>query len=136
MRNLILPALLVSMLCMGCTNTGAFLSVNETSVNLNEGNYSVSATNITGKSEAGYLFGMSYSSGFMATTAAVVRVAGSGMLYAEALENLWENYESANGTVKNKKVALINVRYDADILNLFIYTKVVITIRADIIEFQ
>jgi hypothetical protein len=136
MRNLILPALLGSMLFLGCTNSGAFLAVNQTIVNLNEGNYSVSATNITGESEAAYIFGLSYSTGLMASTVAIARVEGTGRLYAEALENLWENYESAHGTVSNKKVALANVRYDADILNLFFYTKVVVTVRADIVEFQ
>jgi hypothetical protein len=121
---------------MGCTNTGAFLAGNQTIVNLNEGNYSVSATNITGESEAAYIFGLSYSSGYMASTIAIARVEGTGMLYAEALENLWENYESAHGSASNKKVALANVRYDSDILNLFFYTKVVVTVRADIVEFD
>lgn len=52
------------------------------------------------------------------------------------LENLWSNYEAANGTVRSQKLALANLRYDADILNLFVYTKVKVTVRADIIEFE
>jgi hypothetical protein len=136
MKNLNLPLLFGSMLLIGCTNTGAFLAGNQTIVNLNEGNYSVSATNITGESEAAYIFGLSYSSGYMASTIAIARVEGTGMLYAEALENLWQNYESSHGSASNKKVALANVRYDSDILNLFFYTKVVVTVRADIVEFD
>lgn len=72
----------------------------------------------------------------MASTFAIARVEGSGMLYAEALEDLWENYESAHGPVSNQQLALTNVRYDTDILNLFVYTKVKITVRADVVEFQ
>jgi hypothetical protein len=30
---------------------------------------------------------------------------------------------------------LANVRYDTDILNLFIYTKVMVNVRADVVEF-
>lgn len=120
----------------GCTNTGAFLSVNQTIVNLNEGNYTIAATNVTGESESAYVFGLSYSTGLSAATLAIARVEGSGMLYAEALENLWSNYETANGTVRNQKLALANVRYDSDILNLVVYTKVKVTVRADIIEFE
>lgn len=136
MRKLILPALLVSILLAGCTNTGAFLSGNQTILNLNEGNYSISATNITGESEAAYVFGLSYSSGLMASTIAIARVEGSGQMYAEALENLWSNYESTHGPVSNQKLALANVRYDTDILNLFFYSKVRLIVRADVVEFE
>ncbi|MEX0646344.1 MAG: DUF6567 family protein [Balneolaceae bacterium] len=136
MRNFTLLTFLSSILFLGCSNTGAFISGNQTIVNLNEGNYSIAETNITGESSAGYVFGLSYSTGFMASTFAIARVEGSGMLYAEALEDLWENYESAHGPVSNQQLALTNVRYDTDILNLFVYTKVKITVRADVVEFQ
>lgn len=120
----------------GCSNTGAFLSANQTIVNLNEGNYSISATNVTGESASAYIFGLSYSTGLAAGTIAIARVEGTGMLYAEALENLWSNYESAGGTARDQKLALANVRYDADILNLLVYTKVKVTVRADVIKFD
>lgn len=119
----------------GCTSSGAFLSSNQTLVNLNEGNYSLTATNIAGEAEADYIFGVSYSNGFAASTIAIARVGGTGALYAEALENLWTNYEKNNGMRSDRKLALTNVRYDTDILNLIIYNKVKITVRADIIEF-
>ena len=129
---IVLGALLVS----GCSNTGAFLAGNQTIVNLNDGNYSISATNVTGESQAGYILGVSYSSGLAAASLAIARVDGTGMLYAEALENLWNSYESEYGKVEDAKLALTNVRYDADILNLILYTQVKITVRADVVEFQ
>jgi len=136
MKKLLIPVLFAAVLFAGCTNTGAFLSGNQTIVNLNEGNYSIVATNVTGESESAYIFGLSYSSGLMASTIAIARVEGSGQMYAEAFENLWSNYESVHGSVNNQKLALANVRYDTDILNLFFYSKVRLIIRADIIEFQ
>lgn len=136
MKKLLTPVLFAAILFTGCTNTGAFLSGNQTIVNLNEGNYSIAATNVTGESEAAYIFGLSYSSGLMASTIAIARVEGSGQMYAEALENLWSNYESVHGSVSNQKLALANVRYDTDILNLFFYSKVRLIVRADIIEFE
>lgn len=120
----------------GCSNTGAFLAANQTIVNLNEGNYSIAATNVTGESQAGYLLGVSYSNGLAAGSLAIARVDGSGMLYAEALENLWQNYEAEHGEVDKAKLALANVRYDADILNLIVYTQLKVTVRADIVEFK
>ncbi len=58
------------------------------------------------------------------------------MLYAEALENLWSNFEAENGTVRDQSMALINIRYDTDILNLLVYSQLKITVRADVIEFD
>lgn len=134
-RSLFLICVLAS-LFIGCTNTGAFLSANQTIVNLNESNYSISATNILGEASSGYIFGLSYSTGFTVNTIAVARVSGSGMLYAEALENLWSNFEAEYGTVRNQSMALINIRYDTDILNLLVYSQLKITVRADVIEFD
>jgi hypothetical protein len=79
--------------------------------------------------------GFSYSTGFTTSTLAAGRVEGTGMLYKEALENLWINYEKDNGTIDGKRLALTNIRYDTDILNLIIYTKVTVGVRADVIEF-
>ena len=129
---IIFAALILS----GCSNMGAFLSANQTIVNLNEGNYTIAATNVTGESVSAYIFGLSYSTGLAAGTIAIARVEGTGMLYAEALENLWSNYETAGETAIDQKLALANVRYDADILNLIFYTKVKITVRADVIKFE
>ncbi|TVR31245.1 MAG: hypothetical protein EA390_06715 [Balneolaceae bacterium] len=136
MRKLSILLMLAAFILSGCSNTGAFLSANQTIVNLNEGNYSIAVTNVTGESESAYIFGLSYSTGLAASTFAIARVEGTGMLYSEALENLWANFEATNGTVRNQKLALVNVRYDTDILNLFVYTKVRVTVRADVVEFD
>lgn len=136
MRRIIFLSIFGMLLLTGCTNSGAFLAANQTIVNLNEGNYAITATNVTGESEAEYILGVSYSTGPTATTLAVARVNGTEMLYADALENLWENYEEVHGDVEEGTLALANVRYDTDILNLLLYTKVVLTVRADIVEFR
>lgn len=128
--------MLVSLIMTGCTSSGAFLSANQTIVNLEEGNYTIAATNVMGESESAYIIGLSYSTGLAATTFAIARVDGTGMMYAEALEDLWENFELTGEDVKHQKLALANVRYDIDIINLFIYTKVRVIVRADIVRFN
>lgn len=136
MKKFFIPIILAVFIFTGCSNTGAFLSANQTIVNLEEGNYTIAATNVMGESESGYILGLSYSTGLTAVTLAIARVDGTGMLYAEALEELWKNYESAHGSVTNQKLALANIRYDTDILNLVLYSKVRVTVRADVIEFE
>jgi len=136
MKRLFLASLWAVLIISGCTSSGAFVATNQTIVNLNEGNYTLTATNVSGESEAGYILGVSYSSGFLANTLAIARVEGTGMLYAEALEDLWNNYEMNHGSVGDKKLALANVRYDADMLNFILYTKVKVIVRADIVEFD
>ena len=120
----------------GCLNTGMFLSANVTDVRLSEANYDIVATNITGSSRAGYILGFSYGPGALVSTAAIARVSGTGMLYKEALENLWKNYEIDHGPREDKRVALVNVHYDTDILNLILYTEVKLFIHADVLEFK
>lgn len=120
----------------GCTSSGAFIAVNQTNVELGEGNYSLTATGVEGQAEAAYILGLSYSSGVAANTLALARVSGSEKLYADALDDLWQSYESNHGAINDKKLALANVRYDADIINLILYTKVTLTVRADIVEFR
>ncbi|HKJ31505.1 MAG TPA: DUF6567 family protein [Balneolales bacterium] len=128
--------ILITILVAGCTTTGSFVSTNRTDVELSEANYKIVATNIHGMSEAAYLLGFSYSyGGFSTNTIAVGRVDGTGLLYQEALENLWKNYEDKYGKIDGGKLALVNVRYDNDILNLLLYTSVKVYVRADVIEF-
>lgn len=135
MKRIYLTGLLLIILS-GCSSSGAFLAVNQTSVELGEANYTIVATGVHGEAEAGYIIGLSYSSGFIANTFALARVSGTDKLYSDALDNLWENYESSHGAIGDKKLALTNVRYDAQILNLLLYTGTKITVRADIVEFN
>jgi len=137
-RTLFLAVVLVMLIVSftGCANSGMFLSANVTDVNLSEANYQIIATNITGSSRAGYIFGLSFVSGGEASTMALARVSGTGMLYQEALENLWENFGKDHGPREDRIIALVNVHYDTDILNLLLYTEVKLFIRADVVEFK
>jgi hypothetical protein len=127
--------LIAAIMFAGCASSGMFPATNVTDVQLQRNNFSIVASNVSGEAEAGYLFGTTVSLGMMTNTVALVRISGTGMLYKEALENLWKNYESAHGPVEGKKLALVNVRYDSDALNLFVYTQSKIMIRADVVEF-
>lgn len=136
MKNTIYGIAFLSVLFLtGCTTSGAFLSLNQTQVSLEQGNYKINATGVSGYSEAAYVLGISYGTGLTVSTFAAGRVEGTGMLYKEALEDLWAKYEQENGAIKGKRLALTNVRYDTDILNLLIYTKVMMNVRADVVEF-
>ncbi len=128
-------AILSALFLSGCTNSGAFLAANVTQVNLGEANYSLTATNISGEAESAYILGLGFGTGYAVSTLALARVEGTGMLYKEALENLWSNYEADHGTINGKRLALTNVRYDTDIVNAIIYLKVRVGVRADVVEF-
>ena len=126
---------LIAAMFAGCASGGMFTASNITEVQLQKNNFIIVAKNVSGEAEAGYLFGQTLSLGMMSNTIAVLRVSGTGMLYKEALEDLWKNYEVVHGPVEGKNLALVNVRYDADALNLFVYTRPKVMIRADVVEF-
>lgn len=131
---ILITALSVGLLS-GCTSTGAFIATNLTNVELGRTNYKIVATDISGEAESGYILGFTWNTGVANTTLAIARVDGSEALYRDAIHNLWLNYETKNGSVEGKKLALINVRYDSDNLNLFLYAKAHVSVRADVIEF-
>ena len=127
---------LAAIMLTGCINSGAFFATNVTNVELGNGPYQVVASNVTGQAEAGYLLGLSGSQGGFATTFALLRVEGDGLLYKAAVENLWTNFEAGNGAVEGRRLALVNVHFDADAANyLGLYTKSVVSVRADVVEF-
>jgi hypothetical protein len=120
----------------GCINSGAFYASNLTNVELGEDNYRIVATNVHGQAEAGYILGISGSQGGYATTFAMLRVEGDGLLYKAAVENLWAHFEENYDPVENRRLALVNVQFDADASNyLGLYTKSVVSVRADVVEF-
>lgn len=123
-------------LATGCMTNGMFVSMNQTNVQLSEPNYEIVAANVNGQASAGYLIGLSYGMGPAAGTIALIRIQGDGLLYDQAIKNLWDNYKEKHGSIEGKKLALTNVRYDTDNLNLLVYTKASISVRADIIEFK
>ena len=135
-----LMLLLLSFMCLislnSCYTGGSFISQNVTNVELSDANFKIIEKNLEGFASADYLIGMSYSTGFIANTVAVVRISGPAKLYDAAIQNLWEKFEAKHGNREERKLALINVHYDSDILNLIVYTKTKLFITADVIEFE
>lgn len=119
----------------GCAQAGMFAAGSLTTVELSQPNYRVVAVGVSGEAKAGYLLGVSFSIGPQTGSLALARVGGTGQLYKEAMENLWKDFEKTNGPVVGRRLALSNIRYDADSRNLFFYTDVKLSIRADVIEF-
>lgn len=129
--------LIISTVISGCGSTGAFNAASLTNVELSEADYEIVAVNVKGEASAGYLLGISSGLyGNQMQTLAIARISGSGMIYGEAIENLWENFESEYGETEGRSLALINVRYDTEALNLILYTKPTVSVRADVIEFK
>ncbi len=118
-----------------CSQTGMFVAGNLTTVELSEPNYRVVAVGVSGEAKAGYLLGVSFSNGPQAGALALARIAGTGQLYKEAMENLWQDFEKTHGPVAGRRLALANIRYDADSRNLLLYTDTKLCVRADVIEF-
>ena len=132
-RFLLFPALLT--ILYGCTAGGSFLAHNITNIDLSNPNFKIVARNLEGSSKAQYLIGFSYSTGFLANTLALVRIGGSVKLYDDAIQNLWKTYKEKHGDTDGKKLVLVNIRYDTDILNLLLYTQTELYINADVVEF-
>lgn len=137
MRTIFTMAVLAAALTTsGCMTTGIFTTGTVTEVNLNEENYRLVATGVTGESEAGYLIGVSGGVGLAMQTFALFRVEGDGMLYQAALRDLWRNFARDHGAVEGRSLALVNVRFDAEAVNLLIYTKPRVAVVADVVEFE
>ena len=132
----ILPVGAAILLLSGCVSSGIFEADQQTRVGLDRANFRIVATNVHGEAEAGYILGFSWADGYEPKTFALHRVDGEGMLVASAMANLWDNFEAEYGPVEGRNLALINVRFDSDAANyLLLYTKQVITVRADVVEF-
>jgi hypothetical protein len=135
LKNLIGLAL-VTMIFSGCASSGMYMSSSFTNVELSSANYSIVARSVSGEARAGYLFGASFGVGMYAQVFGIARISGDRALYKAAMDNLWNNFEANHGSAEGRNLALVNVRYDIDALNLFVYTQPIITIQADIIEFN
>ncbi|MCF7805976.1 MAG: hypothetical protein K9N46_16315 [Candidatus Marinimicrobia bacterium] len=133
---LLISGLIALFFVSGCANSGAFLSSHQTSVELSEANYKIVATDVTGSSSLAFLMGASYSFGAASNAMGIFRVEGTGAVYQEALSDLWNNVKATAGSTEGEPIALANVRYDSEMLNLFFYTKLTVNVRADVIRFQ
>jgi hypothetical protein len=126
----------LALLLSGCASTGVFNASHLTNVQLTEGNYSIIATNVSGEASASYILGASGAFGTEMRTIALARVGGDGLLYRAAFEDLWQNFEAEYGSADGRHLALVNVRYDSDALNLLLFTRPEVSIRADVVEFE
>lgn len=126
----------VAFLLTGCGNAGMFVASNSTEVQLKEGNYTILAKNVTGTSETSYLFGASYSWGVATNSVGIIPLDGNKMLYKEARESLWDNFEKQGESIEGRTLALINIQYDSNTSNFVVFTKASVSITADIIEFK
>jgi len=125
-----------AILLNGCASAGLTASSHLTNVQLTNPNFRIVATNVSGQASGKALFGLSYGFGIAATQVAIIPLNNDRMLYKAAMKNLWANFEASNGVAVNRKLALVNVRYDSESLNTFFYTKLTTAIIADVIEFQ
>ncbi|WMJ72029.1 hypothetical protein RCC89_02415 [Cytophagaceae bacterium ABcell3] len=126
----------VIFLSSGCASTGFHASVNNTSVQLNTGNYNIVAKNVRGQASARYLLGFSYNLGLYSQTLAAIPLDSDRALYVQAMEDLWRQFEETHGAVEGRRLALANIRYDTQAVNLFFYTRPEVYIVADVIEFD
>jgi hypothetical protein len=120
----------------GCTTGGAFLAQNQTNVELAGDNFNIVAKDVVGSAYADYLLGLGSSAGAASSTLALVRVGGTATLYNDAVTSLWRNFEERYGSAEGRNLVLANVRYDADVLNLIVFTKTTVYIHADVVEFN
>lgn len=137
MKKTVLILFLLSLLIFtaGCSTGGAFIAHNATSVELSEANFNIVARDLEGYSKAEYVLGVTYSMGNVSNTLALARVGGTAKLYDEAIKSIWKKYEEEYGDREGKKLALINIRADNDMLNLILYTQTELYLTADVIEF-
>jgi hypothetical protein len=133
---ILLASLTAIVLLNGCASTGLTASSHVTNVQLTNPNFRVVATNVSGEATTKAVLGVSYGLGMATTQVALIPLGNDRMLYKTAMKNLWEKFESTNGKVSNRRLALVNVRYDSDALNLFFYTSVTTAIVADVVEFE
>jgi len=119
----------------GCASSGLLVSSNITNVELSKGNYKIIATSVTGQASAKYILGISTGVGVYQQTFGLIPLTKDRQLYKIAVQNLWENFEISYGSPVGKKLALVNMRYDSEALNLLVYTKPTVTIIADVVEF-
>jgi len=127
--------LIAATVLTSCANSGAFMASHQTSVELGEKNYEIIAHSVTGESTVAYLFGGSFSIGNISRIDGLIRVDGTGEIYSEALNDLWLNFEDEFGSAKGESVALANIRYDSETINVFFYTQLDLTVRADVVRF-
>lgn len=120
----------------GCASSGLTMSSHLTNVELADDNFRIVATSISGEASSKAILGVSFSIGAGTSQFALIPLTEDRMLYKRAMEQLWENYEERHGDPTRKRLALVNVRFDSESLNLLLYTKVTTVVVADVVEFN
>jgi len=123
-------------LLSGCASSGLTASSHVTNVQLNAANFRVVAINVSGQASASGAIGISFGAGLGSAQLALIPLTDDRLLYKKAISELWSNFEKSNGPVAGRKLALVNVRYDSESINLVLYTKITNVIVADVVEFQ
>lgn len=124
------------LLLSGCVSTGLTASSHRTDVQLSTGNYKIVATNISGEASSEALLGFSAGFGMASSQFAIIPISDNRALFQQAMRDMWSKFEATHGSPANRKLALINFRYDSESLNTFFYTQLTVTVVADIIEFH
>jgi hypothetical protein len=119
-----------------CTSVGLTSSTHLTNVGLSINNYRIVATNLSGEASSKGILGASFGVGMGGAQFAIIPLTKNRTLYKNAMQNLWANFEAKNGSAVDHTYALVNLRYDAETLNTFFYTKVKIVVIADVVEFK
>ena len=120
----------------GCASTGLTASSHQTQVQLGQPNFRMIAVNVSGEASSEAIFGVSYGFGIATSQVALIPLNQDRLIYKNATKSLWANFENEHGPVANRRLALVNVRYDSETINLFVYTRLSAVIIADIIEFD
>ncbi len=125
-----------ALLMQGCASTGLTAASQLTNVQLGSANFRIVATNVSGEASSRGMLGVSFGFGMAVTQMALIPLENDRTLYRNAMKNLWENFEAVNGAPINRKLALVNVRYDSESLNTLFFTKISAVVVADVVEFQ
>ena len=136
MKKYLIPLAALSLFIGGCASSGLTASSHVTNVQLNNANFRIVATNVSGQASSSGVLGVSFGAGIGTAQLALIPLTEDRMLYKQAVGELWANFEKSNGPVAGRRLALVNVRYDSESLNLVVYTKITSMIVADVVEFQ
>ena len=137
MKKIIYALVFITLLVLlsGCGTGGAFHTNHVTSVELSQPNFNIVARDMNGSAMQGYLIGVSVSQGSDIGTFALIKITGVEKLYDTAIKDLWNNYREKYGDTEGKKLVLVNIRQDTEILNTLVYTQAKYFITADVVEF-
>lgn len=121
---------------MSCASTGLTTSGHVTNVQLTNPNFRVVATNVSGGASSKALLGVSVGFGMAASQLSIIPLTKDRKLYELAMRDMWSNFERSYGPPGKRRLALVNLRYDSESLNLFVFTRLTTNVVADVVEFE